>query len=733
VDLHFDEPDTSTEPFYAHVDERWREYIRSRLWDKKGQHLTREFRDALTETFLRFCSDHTLNGVLGKSQLNALQAAAGGEPISDSGFDFFFGFGTKTHTFVAGPKPHPGKSILFLQDEIKSNARKVMAQSSATSASNAMEVDQNSASSGPATLTETGLTLDAFLTLYTNQALQMPMTTLEELTHLGFDLHLNRTTFQSLDEAESAVLDNEFLSPKSDVELLRYMEQLMSEVDVGSPLQMTISHVKSISMESHLAQLFPRLVRLSTPLLCLRYEMLRQLNQKVNEVFPLINMGSRGAGYLASWVSECRGLIFHSLKMNFVYNVLERTADESTACPSIILNRIDISANKDHVMATRTEDAFTKNTAFGQAFTQLQTTDPVAFRRPKPIGAEPHFAMRVLFQKENVQGDGGPYRQFFTDISKELAEVLPLLVPCPNAQTKIGNNRDKFVVTPSSNSRTYLKMFRFLGQLMGMAMRTGVMLSIDLPSFFWKPLVGLTPQSQDIRDIDHSFHTVLKYLKTCSPEVFEGESRTIFDHFQTTLSDKSKTLLKPGGDSLEVTYDNRLEYCRLAEAARCNESSLQMAEIRRGLADFVPLSLLSMFTWQDLQWRVCGRPQIDLKLLKRHTEYAEGLTPTTPHIRYFWQVLRSFSQEDRRAFVRFAWAQERLPADDQEFARSQTRMMIKQGPTSDQVFPTADTCFFNLSLPVYSSPDILRERLLFAIHTDGAMDNDRPNQGNDDR
>lgn len=716
-DLHYDEPEASLEAPYAHLDMRWREYVRSRMWDKRTQQLTREFRDAVTETFLRFCTGHSLAGVLGKAQFNALQLAAGGELIADDGFDFFFSFGTKTHKYTPGRLPHPGHSLFMGAHKVRETT------STGDDSKNASKMQESE-------VEETGLDLTAFLTMYTNQALQMPLTTLEEFTNLGYDLHLNRTTFGSLEEAENAIIGNELLTPKSDLELVRYAEQLVSEMDGGSALQMNVSHIKGISMESHLAQLYPRLVRLSTPLLCLRYEMLRQFNQKVNEVFALINMGSTGE--LASWMSECRGLLFHSLKMNFVYRVLERTSDGSSACPSVILNRIDISANKDAVMAARTEEMFSKKTAFGQAFLQLQNTDPVAFRRPKPNGAEPHFAMRVLFQKENVQGDGGPYRQFFTDIAKELAEVLPLLVPCPNAQTKIGNNRDKFVITPSSNSNTYLKMYRFLGKLMGMAMRTGVMLAVDLPSFFWKPLVGMTPLPQDIRDIDHSFHTVLSYLKTCSPNVFEGETRTIFDHFQTTLSDKSKMLLKPAGDTLEVTYDNRLEYCRLAEAARINESFMQITEIRRGLADFIPLSLLNMFTWQDLQWRICGRPQIDLKLLKRHTEYAEGISPTSPHIRYFWQVLRSFSQEDRRAFVRFAWAQERLPADDQEFARSQTRMMIKPGPVSDQVFPTADTCFFNLSLPVYSSPDIMRERLLFAIHTDGAMDNDRPNQNDHD-
>lgn len=64
-------------------------------------------------------------------------------------------------------------------------------------------------------------------------------------------------------------------------------------------------------------------------------------------------------------------------------------------------------------------------------------------------------------------------------------------------------------------------------------------------------------------------------------------------------------------------------------------------------------------SWQELEWRVCGKPSIDVAMLRRHTEYAPGLSNETPHIRFFWQVLESFNQPDRRKFVRFAWAQER--------------------------------------------------------------------------
>jgi E3 ubiquitin-protein ligase HECTD4 len=47
---------------------------------------------------------------------------------------------------------------------------------------------------------------------------------------------------------------------------------------------------------------------------------------------------------------------------------------------------------------------------------------------------------------------------------------------------------------------------------------------------------------------------------------------------------------------------------------------------------------------------------VDIDLLQRHTVYS-GVSPDSPHIQYFWSVLRDFSQEDRRKFVRFAWAQ----------------------------------------------------------------------------
>eukprot|EP00823_Brevimastigomonas_motovehiculus_P006760 TRINITY_DN5690_c0_g1_i1.p1 TRINITY_DN5690_c0_g1~~TRINITY_DN5690_c0_g1_i1.p1 ORF type:complete len:132 (+),score=28.70 TRINITY_DN5690_c0_g1_i1:52-396(+) len=93
------------------------------------------------------------------------------------------------------------------------------------------------------------------------------------------------------------------------------------------------------------------------------------------------------------------------------------------------------------------------------------------------------------------------------------------------------------------------------------------------------------------------------------------------------------------------------------------------------------------------------------------------------------------SQENRRKFIKFAWAQERLPGSDEEFQQGghRIRMLIKgyllqKGHKADDRFPRADTCFFNLELPAYSSLEVMRNKLLMVINISSGMDGDEQNE-----
>lgn len=96
-------------------------------------------------------------------------------------------------------------------------------------------------------------------------------------------------------------------------------------------------------------------------------------------------------------------------------------------------------------------------------------------------------------------------------------------------------------------------------------------------------------------------------------------------------------------------------------------------------------------------------------------------------VRFFWETLESFTNEQRLRFIRFAWGQERLPLTDAEYAARNVRLLIKpwmlRGPV-DRALPLADTCFFNLALPPYTSLSVTKRQLLAIVNMDCGLDGD---------
>jgi hypothetical protein len=104
----------------------------------------------------------------------------------------------------------------------------------------------------------------------------------------------------------------------------------------------------------------------------------------------------------------------------------------------------------------------------------------------RAAGAEPHHAFRLVFKREEVVGEGGPYRQFFTDVAQELQDArgqygAPFFISVPNAENVIGEQRDRVTVKPSANGADHLAMFEFIGVLFGCCLRTGGDLSSYVP------------------------------------------------------------------------------------------------------------------------------------------------------------------------------------------------------------------------------------------------------------
>lgn len=106
-----------------------------------------------------------------------------------------------------------------------------------------------------------------------------------------------------------------------------------------------------------------------------------------------------------------------------------------------------------------------------------------------------------------VQGEAGPYRQFFTDMSTELHPEtgLNLFIKTPNNVHKTGEGRSKWTINPKANSTYYLSLFHFLGRLMGCCIRTGCHMPIDLANFCWKLIADEKVKKNDVYELDRKF------------------------------------------------------------------------------------------------------------------------------------------------------------------------------------------------------------------------------------
>jgi len=266
-----------------------------------------------------------------------------------------------------------------------------------------------------------------------------------------------------------------------------------------------------------------------------------------------------------------------------------------------------------------------------------------------------------------------------------------------------------------------------LGQLMGLAIRSRELLSLDLPSIVWKSLISDKITEGDVLAIDRLSWKMIENLRDIEKKVdAETFDQTFADtNFVIIGSDGKEYPLVPGGRSKRLRWDNRDEYIRSVVEYRKNEFSAACQAMRRGLATVVPYSVLSLFTWMEIERFVCGLPTMDVDLLIKMTTY-QDCTPQDPHIQNFWTIIKSrFDDLERAKFLKFVWGRSRLPLKAAEF---ETKFKIHHLPAAkanpDAFLPVAHTCFFSLDLPAYSTLEVMRQRLLYAITHCEAIDTD---------
>ncbi|KAL0895990.1 hypothetical protein ABMA27_011981 [Loxostege sticticalis] len=444
---------------------------------------------------------------------------------------------------------------------------------------------------------------------------------------------------------------------------------------------------------------------LATSLICNRLVLLHQFSELVCPNLPLL--------ILDGPLDQLRTLLFYSVKeAAFRKAIMATMVRERQHGPVVELSRV--AARRARRGGSGLAGAAGMRSVFGQMVARLPalTHDALAL---------PHRVWKVKFVGESVDDCGGGYSESIAEMCEELQNgSLPLLMATPNGRGDAGASRDAFLLNPTANTPLHLNCFRFLGVLMGIAIRTGSPLSLSLAEGVWRQLAGQPLRPQDLAEVDKDFLPALLCIRDMTPNNKELQNLELpfsipsAAGHEVPLSTRHK----------RVTPDNKDEYVQLALHYRLHEFDEQVRAVRDGMSRVVPAPLIALFTAAELETLVCGSPDIPVHALRASASY-KGIEPNAPLVQWFWEVMEELSGSERALFLRFVWGRTRLPRAPQDpRQRDFVLQVLDKYQPPDHFLPESYTCFFLLKMPRYSCKSVLREKLRYAIHFCKSIDTD---------
>ncbi|KAK9513166.1 hypothetical protein VZT92_026726 [Zoarces viviparus] len=317
----------------------------------------------------------------------------------------------------------------------------------------------------------------------------------------------------------------------------------------------------------------------------------------------------------------------------------------------------------------------------------------------------------VRFHGEEGMGQG-VVREWFDILSNEIINPDYALFT---------QSADGTTFQPNSNSSVnpdHLNYFQFAGHILGLALYHRQLVNIYFTRSFYKHILGIPVNYQDVSSIDPEYGKNLQWI--LDNDISDLGLELTFSVETDVFGAMEEVPLKPGGTSILVTQDNKAEYVQLVTELRMTRAiQPQINGFLQGFHTFILPSLVQLFDEYELELLLSGMPEIDVQDWCRNTEYTSGYDTQEPVIQWFWEVVNSLSQEERVLLLQFVTGSSRVPHGGFAFLMGGSglqKFTVAAVPFSSNLLPTSSTCINMLKLPEYPSQEVLRDRLLVALH-----------------
>ncbi|CAB0013631.1 unnamed protein product [Nesidiocoris tenuis] len=303
---------------------------------------------------------------------------------------------------------------------------------------------------------------------------------------------------------------------------------------------------------------------------------------------------------------------------------------------------------------------------------------------------------------------GGVSREFLAEFMKTAFD--------PNRGFFVCNNNNELYPNPNVSviCSDFEVHYEFIGRMLGKAIYENILVDVPLAEFFLSKMVGKNFDQclNSLASIDPDLYRNITKLRQ-----YKGDFAELGLDFTLSINEygqRKVIALKENGADIAVTRDNVNEYIALVAGYKLHvEVARQCKAFIRGLNMVVPVEWLEMFTSKELQVLISGKDiPIDVDDLKNNTVYTGGYSVEDPTIVAFWNVVGSFSDQERSQLIKFVTSHSRPPLLG--FKELHPKFCIQKAAGSDRL-PTASTCMNLLKLSTFESEDTLREKLIYAI------------------
>ena len=312
--------------------------------------------------------------------------------------------------------------------------------------------------------------------------------------------------------------------------------------------------------------------------------------------------------------------------------------------------------------------------------------------------------LKVKFKDEPGVDEGGVQKEFFQLLVRELFDVEYGMFEYKEETNLYWIKKDTF--------ESPLK-FELIGIIIGLAIYNSNILDIHFPMALYKKLLKREVTFEDFAQYDPQVANSLKAILDYDKDNFNEVMGLTFTIQYESWGAQVEEELKEGGKEIEVTQQNKKEYVKLYIDFIFNRSVEKwFNSFIKGFEKCCYGDVLSTLEPEDLEMLVCGSKTLDFEKLREVTIYQDGYTEASQTIHNFWEVIEELDDEEKKKFLFFCTGCDKAPIN----GLGAMKFFISRHGDNDQLLPSVHTCFNHLLLPDYSSKEVLKEKLMKAIH-----------------